>query len=113
MSKASVIALAALVWSAGFGATGVLIQVTKAPLPQPVVANIAVPARVAPLPQETSEAKTPEPRHIVLPTVEIVTKVTRPTPPPTALAKKDEPRELKCGPWRPLEQGSNAVQICE
>ncbi len=111
MSKASVIALAALVWSAGFGATGALIRIVDRPLPQPVVANIAAPARIALVEPKQPEANPPEVRHIVLPTVEIVATIPRVAPP--VVAKKDEPHELKCGPWRPLEQGSSSVQICE
>ena len=107
MTKAFVIGLAALVWSAGFAATGALVRVLERPLPAPLTANIAAPARVA----QTAETSEPEVRHIVLPTVEIV--ATIPRAPPPVIAKKEEPRELKCGAWQPLEQGSNSVQICE
>jgi hypothetical protein len=104
MTKAFVIGLAAVVWSAGFAATGALVHVLDRPLPQPLAANVAAPARIAPPPVETRE---PEVRHVVLPTVEIVATIPRAAP------KKQPPHELKCSEWRPLEQGSNSVQICE
>jgi len=103
MTKAIVIGLAALVWSAGFAATGALVHVLERPLPQPLTANIAAPAPVA----RAAETSEPEARHVVLPMVEIVTKIPRATP------KKEPPHEMKCSDWRPLEQGSNSVQICE
>ncbi len=103
MTKAFVIGLAALVWSAGFAATGALVHALERPLPAPLTANIAAPARVA----QAAQTSEPEVRHIVLPTVEIVTSIPRATP------KKVTPHVVKCSDWHPLEQGSNSVQICE
>jgi hypothetical protein len=45
---------------------------------------------------------------IVLPALEIIGTVSPPpVHPPT------RPHVMRCHPWRPLEQGSNSVQICD
>jgi hypothetical protein len=44
---------------------------------------------------------------IVLPPLEIIGAVSPPVHPPT------RPHVMRCHPWRPLEQGSNSVQICD
>ncbi len=114
MTKASIIGITTLVWSAGFAATGAFVYtVTQPPPPpptpaSPTVAMTSTPPRVA---HDWRE------RTIVLPTVEIVgelphrapPKVTPPTPPTPNV----KPREPHCSEWRSLEQGSNAVQICD
>lgn len=108
MTKASLIALTAVVWTGGFVATGALVRTIQHPAtPPPHVMYVdATPAPVALVPQ-TPQIE--EERVIVLPTVEIVAKVPRaPAPQPSASA-----RELRCGAWKPLLQGSGSVQICE
>ncbi len=109
MTKWMIIASTAFIWSAGFAATGALAYVVRSPAPivkvdAPVVAKIPSPIAVA----KTMPA---EQRVVVLPTVEIVgaapavVKAKPPAPPPVA--------ELHCTPFRPLEQGSSSVQICD
>jgi len=110
MTKASLIALTAVVWTGGFAATGALVRTLHHPAaPPPSVTYVdTAPAPVALVPQ-TPQVE--EPRVIVLPTVEIVAKLPRvalPPPPPAPSA-----RELRCGEWKPLIQGGGAVQICE
>jgi hypothetical protein len=107
MTKASLIALTAVVWTGGFAATGTLVRVLQHPAaPQPLVTYVdAGPAWVALTPQTP---RVEEERILVMPTVEIVTKIPRALPPPKPTAS-----ELRCGEWKPLIQGSGAVQICE
>lgn len=108
MTKASLIALTAVVWTGGFATTGALVRTLHHPIAP--AASITVvdttPAPVALVPQ-TPQA---EERVLVLPTVEIVAHISRatPAPPPSASV-----RELTCGVWKPLLQGGGAVQICE
>jgi hypothetical protein len=109
MTKASLIALTAVVWTGGFVATGALVHTLQAPVaPPPAVTTIDTgPAPVALVPQ-TPQVE--EEHVIVLPTVDIVAKLPRATPPPAPSATV---RELVCSEWKPLLQGSGAVQICE
>ena len=124
MTKASMIACTALIWTAGFAATGFLSYVLRSPTPparitQEVARRATEPivlARVIP-PQES--------RIIVLPTVEIVGTIPAPpkAKPATVQAAAAVPvvkdqgprdiREMHCSPFRPLEQGSSSVQICD
>jgi hypothetical protein len=109
MTKASLIALTAVVWTGGFVATGALVRTlhhSVPPPPPPITFVDTAPAPVALVPHTPQV----EERVIVLPEVEIVAKLPRATPPPPPSASV---RELRCGVWKPLEQGSGAVQICE
>ena len=109
MTKASLIALTAVVWTGGFAATGALVRVLHHPTAPPASITYVdtSPAPVALVPQTPQV----EERIIVLPTVEIVAKLPRlapPPPPPPAPT-----HELRCGVWKPLEQGGGSVQVCE
>ena len=107
MSKASLIALTAVVWTGGFAATGTLVRTLHHPAaPPPAVTFVDPgPARVALVPQ-TPRAE--EERVVVLPTVEIVSRIPRVAPPPPAPT-----HELRCHEWQSLTQGSGSVQICD
>jgi hypothetical protein len=96
------------VWTGGFVATGALVRtIQHPPIAPPQVAVVDTgPAPVALVPQ-TPQGE--DERVIVLPTVEIVAKIPHVTPPPPAPSV----HELRCGVWKPLEQGSGSVQICE
>ena len=106
MAKASLIALTAVVWTGGFVATGALVRTLHHPIPPPPSITFVdtTPAPVAPVPQTTQ----PEEHVVVLPTVEIVARLPRATPPPPPTV-----RELKCSEWKPMLQGSGGVQICD
>jgi len=106
MTKASLIALTAVVWTGGFAATGALVRTLHHPTAPPASITYVdtTPAPVALVPQTPQV----EERVLVLPTVEIVAKVPRVVPAPPAST-----HELRCGVWKSLEQGSGGVQICE
>ena len=108
MTKASLIALTAVVWTGGFVATGALVRTLQHPATPPPSVTIVdtTPAPVALVPQTPQG----EERVVVLPTVEIVAKIPRALPPPPPPAPT---HELKCGVWKPLLQGEGAVQVCE
>ena len=108
MTKASLIALTAVVWTGGFVATGALVRtIQHHSTPPPTVTIVdTTPAPVALVPQ-TPQVE--EERVVVLPTVEIVAKIPRAMPPPPPAST----HELKCGAWKPMLQGSGSVQICE
>jgi hypothetical protein len=56
----------------------------------------------------------PESLLIVLPTVEIIGKLPPVhVTPPRAQPHRRDISEMHCSAWRPLEQGSNSVQICD
>ena len=109
MTKAALIALSAVAWTGGFATTGALVRTFHHPVAPPASITVVdtTPAPVALVPQ-TPQA---EERVLVLPTVEIIARIpTRatPAPPPSASV-----RELTCGVWKPLLQGSGGVQVCE
>jgi hypothetical protein len=111
MTKASIIAATAFVWTAAFGATAALTFIVRPPQPQavePPVATESPPALhvVAPPPPTTGD------QYIVLPAVEIVSHIARAVRPPPPPRPRDI-SEMHCSPWRSLDQGSNAVQICD
>jgi len=117
MTKASIVAATVFVWSAGFAATGVLATWVKTPTI--TSAPVAVLAHATPPPPADVVGAAPvavaaEAPTIVLPTVEIVGTIARPVvaTPPKPKAPRDI-SEMHCTPFRPLEQGSNAVQICD
>ena len=107
MTKASLIALTAVVWTGGFAATGALVRTLHHPMAPPAsityVDTTAAPVALVPQTPQVEEE-----HIIVLPTVEIVAKLPRLTPPPPAPT-----HELRCGVWKSLEQGSGGVQVCE
>ena len=116
MTKASIVAATVFVWSAGFAATGALATWVKTPTI--TSAPVAVLAHATPPPPAEVVGAAPvavaaEAPTIVLPTVEIVGT----TPPPVVAPPKPKaPRdisEMHCAPFRPLEQGSNSVQVCD
>lgn len=110
MKKWMIIAGTAFVWSAGFAATAALSYVTREPAPTPVV----VAKLPTPPPARLALAKTmpTATEHvIVLPTVEIVGSL--PPKPKVAAVAPAATHEIHCSPYRPLEQGSSSVQICE
>jgi hypothetical protein len=107
MKKASVIALTAVVWIAGVAAAaGLAYDVTRPP-PVAQVDPIVLPSHavLAELPRE------PLVRTIVLPTVEIRGLRAQPAAKPVAEHLASAP--MHCSDWRPLEQGSASVQICD
>ncbi len=110
MTKASLIALTAFVWTAAFAGTGALVRIVNHPLPlPPAISEVHLTAAIAQAPQKPQPPPKVEERVITLPTVEIVG-----SPPPPVIKKEEpKPRELHCHEWRSLEQGSNAVQICD
>lgn len=114
MTKIKLVATAATLWGGGFIATGALAYALHrdfVPPPSALVAR-AMPEQVTLTPIATT---TVEPESvIVLPTVEIVGSIPRPVvhaaPPPPHVR---DISEMKCSDWRPLEQGSNSVRLCE
>jgi hypothetical protein len=112
MTKATIIGITTLVWSAGFAATGAFVYTVTQPTPTPPTIASPTVATPAPPPRVAHDWRE---RTIVLPTVEIVGELPHRapptvTPPATPAVKPHEPH---CSEWRPLEQGSNAVQICD
>ena len=115
MTKASILAITTLVWTAGFAATGAFVYTVSKPLPKQQITVAAMP------PQRMPHAM-PE-RTIELSPVEIIGELPHQSPPaplratiaaipkPQAVAKT--PHAVHCSDWRPLEQGSASVQICE
>ncbi len=112
MTHAKLVLLATSLWAGGVAATGALAYTLNRPLvglaPTAVTASIPH-AFLTPLVQPET---VPEPNVIVLPTVEIVAqraaRVATPPPP-----HQRDISEMRCSAWRPLEQGSNSVQICD
>lgn len=116
MRKWIIIASTAFVWTAGVAAAAALSYVVRTPDPvvvksEPVVAKLPAPPVLA-----ANAVQQPE-RVIVLPTVEIVGTAYKPAPKSPAKAQETaQPRdihEMHCTPFRPLEQGSSSVQICD
>jgi hypothetical protein len=101
MTKATILAITTLVWTAGFAATGALVYTVSKPLPKPTqtVASMQRP--------HVPDAIVPE-RTIMLPVVEIVGSLPSPV-----IAVKAKEHVMHCSDWRPLEQGSASVQICD
>ncbi len=116
MTRATIIGITTLVWSAGFAATGAFVYTVTEPLPPPPP-KIVTPSVAASPPRLSHDWRE---RTIVLPPVDIVGEiphhappkiaqpVAQPSPPPPA-----KPHEIHCSEWRPLEQGSASVQICD
>ena len=109
MTKATLLGITSLVWTAGFAATGAFVLTFTQSQPKPHVA-------VASMPESRMPHALPE-RTIVLPAVDIVSEMPHRTPPVTRAVlvapKGEEPHVVRCSDWRPLEQGSASVQICE
>ena len=110
MTKATILAVTTFVWTAGFAATGAFVYTVSKPLPKPQIT-------VASMPEPRMPHAVPE-RTIVLPAVEIVGSMPRPTVPTkepavVAMAPKAAEHVVRCSEWRALEQGSASVQICE
>jgi len=110
MTKATILAITSFVWTAGFAATGAFVYTVSKPLPKQHIA-------VAPMPPQRMPHEMPE-RTIVLAPVEIVGSAPQPSPPAPVrativAAAKPAPHVIHCSEWRPLEQGSASVQICE
>lgn len=131
MTRATIITITTLIWSAGFAATGAFVYTVTKPLPTSAVA--ATPPATSPPRMPHSQERT-----IVLPTLEIVGEIPHGSPPQSAsiaavrattaaaktpttttttsttdATKTETPHERHCSEWRPLEQGSNSVQICD
>jgi hypothetical protein len=126
MTRATIITITTLIWSAGFAATGAFVYTVTKPLPT---------SAVAPAAPTTSPPRMPhsQERTIVLPTVEIIGDTPHGSPPrstasaavvhaatavktipaTTDATKTETPHERHCSEWRPLEQGSSLVQICD
>jgi hypothetical protein len=109
MTNAKLTTIAISLWLGGFAATAALAHSVNRP---PSVTTHAISAEPkleqATLTELVQAPAPPEPtRLIVLPTVEIVGKALAPAQP------KATPRVMHCHAWRPLEQGSNSVQICD
>lgn len=116
MNKWIIIASTAFVWAGGIAGAAALSYVVRTPDPvvvtsAPVVAKLPAQPVIA-----ANSVRQPE-RVIVLPTVEIVGTAVKPPPKaparPQAAAQPAPPREMHCTPFRPLEQGSSSVQICD
>jgi hypothetical protein len=111
MTKTKLVMTAAAMWAGGFAATAALAYVVQHPAAAPTTAIAgAMPTWTELVP--IAEVPAPEPeRIIVLPTVEIVGTVT-----PAVVTPPPRPRdisEMHCSDWKPLEQGSNSVRLCE
>ena len=113
MTKASILAVTTFVWTAGFAATGAFVYTVSKPLPKQQITVAAMPPQRAPhaMPERT----------IVLAPIEIVGSIPQPSPPAPVRATIAQatpkpttaPHVIHCSDWRPLEQGSASVQICE
>ena len=102
MTKVTILAITTLVWTAGFAATGAFVYTLSKPLPKPTYAVASMPEPRIP------HALVPE-RTIVLAPIEIVGSL------PHVATPAPSPKEhvVHCSDWRPLEQGSASVQICD
>ncbi len=107
MTSAKLTTIAIGLWLGGFAATAALAYTVNRPLPVVTTHTVGVEPKLEaatltenPPPPEASQL-------IVLPTVEIVGHVLAPVQP------KAKPHVMHCHAWRPLEQGSNSVQICD
>lgn len=111
MTKATILAVTTLVWTAGFAATGAFVYTVSKPLPKQQITVASMPPQRLP--------HMPPQGTIVLAPVEIVGSIPHPSPPApartlAAAAKPKPPQHvIHCSDWRPLEQGSASVQICE
>jgi hypothetical protein len=117
MTKASLIALTAFVWTAAFAATGTLAHVVDHSLPTPpqittTHLNAAIVQAAPPKPQPPPPP--PASEHVItLRTVEIVASPPAPKPVHVEQPSPSPPRRLHCHEWRTLDQGLNAVQLCD
>ena len=115
--------IAAALWAGGFAGSAALAYSVNRPLhvtpttdvvrqaPDPPPAVLTPVAPMAPI-EPAAEAE----HHFVMPTVEIVSHIAKPVRAQTTAQQPPHQRdisEMKCSAWRPLEQGSNSVQICE
>lgn len=110
MTKATILAVTTFVWTAGFAATGAFVYTVSKPLPKQQITVASMPVQRLP--------HTPPEGTIVLAPVEIVGSAPQASPPAPAratilAAAKPKPHVVRCSEWRPLEQGSASVQICE
>jgi hypothetical protein len=129
MTNGRVLVLASGVWIGAFASTGaVAFAVNHLPntSSSASVARLRLPDVTprAPL-AATGTAGEPQPVVMVLPTVEIVSHVAvlSPTKAVAAVAPAAKPApatpkvrdisEMKCTEFRPLEQGTGGVQLCE
>jgi hypothetical protein len=110
MTHAKLTTIAVALWFGGFAATAALAYTVNRPLTLAAAAQVMKPdVEPATLAALTPEPASPEPMQwIVLPTVEIITKAYHAPQP-----HHRDISEMRCHAWRPLEQGSNSVQICD
>ena len=111
MTTAKMTAVAAIFWAGGFASTAALAYMMNRPIHLQAAPMTAL--AETPGPEALAELLPPPPelvpaRIIVLPTVEIVGQVNGPAAP-----HQRDISEMHCAPWRPLKQGSNAVQLCD
>jgi hypothetical protein len=110
MNRPAIIVISVFVWSAAFAATGALSYSLRRPQQHQVA--IASPVATAARALLTQSDAVVAERVIVLPTIEFITALPRPAQPkPTPSAVAVVSRH--CSDWRPLEQGSSSVQICD
>ena len=107
MTNAMMTALAAGLWIGGAVATGVLaFELNRAgTLPKATVDTTPPQVTLSPIPPDPPA----EPTLILLPNNTIVGTA----PAPKLRAATTKPHVMHCSDWRPLEQGSNSVQLCE
>jgi hypothetical protein len=115
MTKSRITILAGALWVAGLASTAAFAYTMNRPLtaPPPTVAVAQAPLHLERVLPFAAPAQ-PEPRLIVLPTVEIVSHIAR----PVAAAPRAEPKPrdisaMKCSDFKPLAQGTGGVQLCE
>lgn len=109
MTNPTLVAATIAVWTAAFGATGAYAHWMQPTQPTVAATTVAQPSLAAEVAQGPP-LDTPEMTTIVMPTVEIVSHVARGI---TSHEHARDVPDVKCSPPRPLEQGSNYVQVCE
>jgi len=117
MTKTRTTVLAGAVWMTALLSSGAFAYVMhRPPTVQPPKTTAALQlVRVEPVAPPAVE---PQPQHFVLPTIEIVSHIARPVAPQLRTAAPPPPvepkaRELHCRPFKPLEQGTGGVQVCD
>jgi hypothetical protein len=104
MTRASVIAVTAMVWMVGLAAAALTYDVTRSP----ALASVNPGETPVTTRAETPQAPT-EPAVMVMPSMKIYARPER----PKLIVKPRPQAQLHCSEWRPLQQGYASVQVCD
>jgi hypothetical protein len=113
MNKAQATFLTGTVWVAALTSAAAFAFAMNRPLTVAPPPTEPAPLRLVHVDPIEHAAEPAEPLLIVLPTLEIVGQVARPIPKAAPAPKVRDISDMKCTPFKPLEQGGGGVQVCE